>query len=109
MLDGKAVNAITNFQSKDCSICACPSAAIQNLSSDFTPIPGNLKFGIPTLHAKINTLRNILNVAYKLKFKEEILSLKQIKKNPKLRMFKKKQLNEKINKNITDILNKKDS
>lgn len=77
MLDGKAVNAITNTKSTECHICGATYAQIQDISNfgNFTPKEHNLRFGMPILHSKLKVLENIMNVAFKLRHHTEKMEI----------------------------------
>uniref|UniRef100_T1GDC2 Uncharacterized protein n=1 Tax=Megaselia scalaris TaxID=36166 RepID=T1GDC2_MEGSC len=97
MLDGKCVNCITNVDDKSCSTCGSPISHIQDTNRSFIPVDDNLKFGIPILHSKLNTLRNILEVAYKLPFSDDYRKMQWLKKEAKTKLLK--DLDEKVKDN----------
>lgn len=107
MLDGKGINAICGNASTACNICGASYKELQTKKT-FKVKEDNIKFGITILHVKINVLRNILELSYKLKFKEDLLSLKNIenkdeKKEQKMKIDEKIKINKK---EILDQVNK---
>lgn len=67
MFDGKCVNAITNNMSTiKCPICLQSSNEFGKDDVDFTPVEGNLRFGIGLLHSEIKTFEHLLRLSYRL-------------------------------------------
>lgn len=69
MVDGKAINAITDTKStQTCNICGATPKDMNNLKQlrKKENKTENYKFGLSTLHCWIRCLECLLHIAYKL-------------------------------------------
>lgn len=81
MNDGKVICALTNTGTCSCTICGATLTDMQNLNHNFEPKQG-LEYGITSLHLWINSLNNILKLAYRLDLYEDISDYKNMKVSP---------------------------
>lgn len=72
MLDGKLVNAVTQKKStRSCNIWGVRPKRINDFNRLlFRPNESFYKLGLPVLHSKINSMKNMFNIATHLEFKK---------------------------------------
>lgn len=72
MVDGKAINAVTNTSStQTCSICGATPRLMNDLDAVSSRPEDNLQYGISSLHCWIRVMEALLRIAYRLQLRKK--------------------------------------